>query len=73
MTTVYTREEVEIVLDLVRDNPQGFLRLAKKHCSPELYFDTKKSMRAWGIPFIEESHGHSSGNRPSRGRKNYSN
>ena len=64
---VYSPEEVEIVLDMIRDNPNSFLRMAKKY-APGTVDNAKRSMRAWGIPYTEKVNEEGSSNRTSRSR-----
>lgn len=69
MTVVHTRQEVETVLDMVRDNPEGFLRLTAKYCPPGRVEQVKRSIKAWGIQ-SREGNESSSGNRSTRRRQN---
>ena len=66
MTIVYTRQEVETVVNLARENPEGFLRLTQKYCPPGRVHDVKRSMRAWRIHYNEEGDANSSSNRTPR-------
>ena len=63
-----------MILDIVKDNPNGFLRLVRRK-APHMLEVTKRSMTAWEIPFTDrEFNAHSnSGNRPTRRWKEYGN
>ena len=70
MTEVYTPDEVQMVVDLARANPAGFLRLAQRHCTTVTADEVKRSMHAWGIDHTEEGNARNSGDRSTRRRQN---
>lgn len=73
MTEVYSPEDVKAILELIQENPNGFMRLARKHCKNVKPWEYKRSMKAWGINYTEEVDARRSGDRAPRRRKNYRN
>ena len=64
---IYSPEEVEAIVELVKSNPKGFLNLARKHVTSMPIESVERSMRAWGIP-VASKHDESTSNRPARRR-----
>jgi len=64
----YSPEEVAAVVELVSDNPQGFIDLVDRFCEETTVHDVKRSLKAWGISYDQTS-----GNRSSRRGQKYRN
>jgi hypothetical protein len=74
--TTFDQQEIEMVLDLARENPKGFLHLFQQLCAKRnttvSVDEVKQSMKAWGIN-PEKGHAPGTNYRPARGRKNRGN
>jgi hypothetical protein len=63
---VWSPEEVQAIVDLVKSNPRGFLKLAAKHSNMPID-QVEKSMRAWGIR-VPNKNDQTTSNRSARRR-----
>lgn len=70
MNIRFDSDDIDAILDMARENPQGFLYLTKKYCKNVTVDQVEASMNAWGIN-PNEGQAPSTGNRSSRKRQNY--
>lgn len=68
----YTDEDIQHILDIVSNNPQGFLSLVNNLCKKVTVYEVERSMIAWGID-PTRGFAPSTSDRTARGRKNHRN